>query len=82
MDLLKCSLRDLISKLEQHGVQTRAIWGLIHRQKPYHEFLAYEVEWAAYYSECILNLPCSTQMTEEDVRYAAETIQNMIESYR
>jgi len=82
MDLLKCSLRDLISKLEQHGVQTRAIWGLIHRQKPYHEFLAYEVERAAYYSECILNLPCSTQMTEEDVRYAAETIQNMIESYR
>ena len=82
MESLSCSLRDLITKLEECGVQTRAIWGLIHEQKPYQGCLAYRIERAVYYSSCILNLPCSTQMTEEDVRYAAETIQNVIKSYR
>lgn len=82
MESLSCSLRDLILKLEERGVQTRAIWELIHKQKPYQQFLAYEIERAVYYSGRILNLPCSTQMTEEDVRYAAEIIQEVIESYR
>lgn len=82
MESLSCSLRDLILKLEERGVQTRAIWGLIHQQKPYQEFFAYEIEQAVYYSGRILNLPCSTQMTEEDVRYAAEIIKEVIESYR
>lgn len=82
MEALSCSLRDLITKLEECGVQTRAIWGLIHEQKPYQGYQAYRIERAVYYSSCILNLPCSTQMTEDDVRYAAETIQNVIKSYR
>lgn len=82
MEALSCSLRDLITKLEECGVQTRAIWGLIHEQKPYQGHQAYRIERAVYYSSCILNLPCSTQMTEHDVRYAAETIQNVIKSYR
>ncbi len=79
---LKFPLRNLIERLETFGVQTRAVWGLIHRQKPYQNCLAYEMERAPYYSGWILNLPCSTQITEEEIRYAAQTIQREIESWR
>ena len=79
---LKFPLRNLIERLDTFGVQTRAVWGLIHRQKPYQNCLAYEMERAPYYSGCILNLPCSTQITEEEIRYAAQTIQREIESWR
>ena len=78
MDYLKCSLRDVILKLQEQGVQTRAIWGLIHEQKPYVDEIAYEMEEAPYYSSCILNFPCSTQITEEEIRIVAEEIKKIL----
>ena len=66
------TMRDVITGLQTHGVQTRAIWGLIHKQKPYYEAMTYEMEKAIYYSQCVLNLPCSTQLTEDDIRYVVE----------
>lgn len=74
MDYLKCSLRDVITRLQDKGVQTRAIWGLIHEQIPYKDALVYEMEKAPYYSSCILNFPSSTQITEEEIRTVAEEI--------
>ncbi len=74
MEFLKCSLRDVITTLQDKGVQTRAIWGLIHEQKPYQEYISYEIEMASYYSSCILNIPCSTQITEEEIRIVADEI--------
>ncbi len=74
MEYLNRSLRDVITELEQKGVQTRAIWGLIHQQKPYDGALVYEMEKAPYYSSCILNFPSSTQITEEEIRFVADAI--------
>ena len=81
MDKLHCSLRDIITKLQERGVQTRAIWGLIHEQKPYADALAYEMEKAPYYSSCILNFPCSTQITEDEIEYVAEQIREVLEEF-
>lgn len=78
MDYLKYSLRDVILKLQEQGVQTRAIWGLIHEQKPYMNEIAYEMEKAPYYSSCILNFPCSTQITEGEIRIVAEEIKKIL----
>lgn len=78
MEYLNCSLRDVITKLEQKGVQTRAIWGLIHEQRPYENALVYEMEKAPYYSSCILNFPSSTQITEEEIIFVAEKIKEII----
>lgn len=72
------TLRDIITGLEQKGVQTRAIWGLIHEQKPYKNCLTYKLEKAPYYSSCILNIPCSTQMTEEEVTFSAEAVKEVL----
>lgn len=57
------NMRDVITTLQERGVQTRAIWGLIHEQLPYQNAIAYEMEKAPYYSSCILNIPSSTQIT-------------------
>ena len=71
-------MRNIITKLEDKGVQTRAIWGLIHEQKPYSDSLVYQMEKAPYYSSCVLNLPCSTQITEEEINYVVQQIKNVL----
>ena len=73
------SLLDLIGNLQKRGIQTRAVWGLIHEQKPYQGAIAYEIEKAAYYSRRILNIPCSTQITEDEIACAAGEIRKAIE---
>ena len=68
------NMRDVITILQEQGVQTRAIWGLIHEQLPYQNAIAYEMEKALYYSSCILNIPSSTQITEDDIRFVVEQL--------
>lgn len=75
---VKGSMNDVIEKLEKRGVQTRAIWGLIHEQLPYQKALAYKIEKAHYYSKCILNLPSSTQITEDEIYYTAEQTKRVL----
>ena len=71
-------MRDIIGALQERGVQTRAIWGLIHEQKPYRQNIAYKIEKAPCYSATVLNIPSSTQLTEEDICYAAEQITEVL----
>lgn len=82
MDELKGSLRDVITALQEKGIQTRAIWGLIHEQIPYQGMIAYEMEKSPYYSRCILNIPCSTQITEDEIIYVVEQIKIVLEELR
>ena len=79
---LKGDLFDLISRLQEKGIQTRPIWGLIHEQKPYQQAIAYQIERAQYYSRRILNLPCSTQITEDEIRYVAKEVMETITDMR
>lgn len=71
-------MRDVITMLQECGVQTRAIWGLIHEQLPYQNAIAYEMEKAPYYSRCILNIPSSTQITTEDIRFVVEKVKKIL----
>lgn len=67
-------IKDYIYELQDKGIQTRPIWGLIHEQKPYQNSLCYKIEKARYYSERIINIPCSTNLTEDDIVNVIETI--------
>ena len=58
---------ELLMKLNEENIQSRPIWGLIHQQKPYLNNEAYEIEKSLYYIDRILNIPCSTNLTEEEV---------------
>ncbi len=78
-DRIKATMREIITGLEEDGVQTRAIWGLINEQKPYLGEFAYRMEKAPYYAERILNIPSSTQLTADDIRYAADRIKKRLE---
>lgn len=77
-DRVKASMRDVITELEKYGVQTRAIWGLIHEQIPYIGDDIYKLVKAPYYATRILNFPSSTQITEEEIQYVAERIKHVL----
>ena len=78
-DKVKATMREIITKLEKKGVQTRAIWGLINEQLPYIHEATYKLEKAPYYAERILNIPSSTQITEEEIHYVAENVKKVLE---
>lgn len=68
---------ELLNKLSENKIQTRPIWGLIHEQKPYVNNQSYKIEKAKYYIDRILNIPCSTNLTEEDVRYTCDVLEKL-----
>lgn len=70
-------IREYIKRLQECRIQTRPIWGLIHEQKPYKDEAAYQIEKAKYYSERIINLPCSTNIKVEEIREVVEQIKNL-----
>ena len=72
------SLRDIISELEKKNIQTRAIWGLINEQKPYEGEVTYKLEKAPYYAGRILNIPSSTQITEEEIKHVAYEVKELL----
>ena len=75
---IKAPMKDIITYLDSKGIQTRAIWGLINEQKPYLNEVTYKLEKAPYYAERILNIPSSTQITEEEIQYVAKTIKEYL----
>lgn len=72
-------VRTLIESLQNEKIQTRPIWELIHEQKPYQSDIAYEIEKAKEYSRCIINVPCSTNLTEEEIERVVHALQRQLE---
>lgn len=68
----------LIQYLSENKIQTRPVWKLIHTQLPYKECYGYQIERAEKYYDKIVNLPCSTNLTLEEV----ETVVQKIKSYQ
>ena len=77
-DAVSASMRDIITALGEKGIQTRAIWGLINEQKPYEGEETYRLEKAPYYASRILNLPCSTQITEEEILTVCREVKKLL----
>lgn len=67
----------LLKKLVDINIQTRPIWGLIHQQKPYLENEAYRMEKSIWYHDRILNIPCSSNLSEEDVKIVIEKLSEL-----
>ena len=77
---ISATMREIITALESKGIQTRAIWGLINEQKPYENEETYKLEKAPYFADRILNIPCSTQITEEEIKYVADEVKQLLRS--
>lgn len=80
-DKVKASMREIITALQEKGIETRAIWGLINEQRPYLEEDCYCLEKAPYYAKRILNLPCSTSITREEISYVVKSLKELLEAY-
>ena len=77
-DKIKASMREIITALEKRGVQTRSIWGLINEQVPYQQDETYNLEKAPYYAARILNIPCSTQINDDEIEYVVKQVKEVL----
>ena len=69
--------RDKIIKyLATNKIQARPIWGLISDQKPYKGSQTYKIEKARQYLENIVNIPCSSNLSQEDVLTVINILKN------
>lgn len=75
---IKATMKEIIIACRERGFETRAIWGLINEQKPYRGEETYKLEKAPYYAERILNIPSSTGIKEEEIRYVAEQVKDLL----
>ena len=75
---ITASMREIIIALGERGIETRAIWGLINEQKPYLGEETYKLEKAPYYASRILNIPSSTQITQEEISYVADNVKELL----
>ncbi|GEN57107.1 aminotransferase DegT [Halolactibacillus alkaliphilus] len=66
----------LISYLSSKCIQSRPIWGLISEQTPYRANQIYKIEKAQIYLENMINIPCSSNLSKEDVQYVVECLQH------
>lgn len=69
---------EVIKHLATKSIQSRPIWGLINEQKPYLNNQSYKIEKAKYYLEHVVNIPCSTNLTKEDVIYVVSCLKNIL----
>ena len=67
----------LIKELAKNKIQTRPIWKLIHTLQPYKDCYCYKIEKAIYYYDRVLNIPCSSNLSYEDVLYVCEKIKEI-----
>lgn len=67
----------LIRYLSTKNVQSRPIWGLINEQKPYLGSQSYKIEIAKSYWEHVVNIPCGSNLTKEDVGYVVECLKSV-----
>ena len=68
---------ELLKKLVESDIQTRPIWGLIHQQKPYLSCQNYDMKKSLYYYDRVLNIPCSSNLTEKEVYQVIEKIKEL-----
>jgi len=76
---ISASIYDIIDSLKKKKIETRAIWGLINEQKPYRYEVSYQLEKAFYYAARVLNIPCSTNITDDEINYVASSIQQLLQ---
>lgn len=70
--------RTVMNGLREREIDSRPIWMLIHTLKPYREARAYRIEKAPHYRDTVLSIPCSTNLTQDQVRRVAAAIHEIM----
>ena len=72
--LMTRSRDGIIRFLNDQKIQARPIWTLIHTLAPYQSMQSYRIEKATYYYENIVNVPCSSNLTFEEVEKVSDKV--------
>jgi aminotransferase in exopolysaccharide biosynthesis len=67
-------LKKLLQYLEINNIEVRPIWTLNHKQDPFANCQKTDLSNSEFYYDNLLNLPCSTNLTPEDVEYVITTL--------
>lgn len=65
---------DVIARLQAQGIQTRPVWSLINEQCDYGECETHAMDVAREYRRRIVNIPCSTDLTEAQCARVIEAV--------
>jgi aminotransferase in exopolysaccharide biosynthesis len=65
---------ELIKMLKDNNIQTRPVWDLICKQKPYLSNQKYQIQKAPEYLKQIINIPCSSNLTKKEIDYVIECL--------
>ncbi|MBX9954128.1 LegC family aminotransferase [Peribacillus simplex] len=65
---------ELLKKLNENNIQTRPLWGLIHKQRPFLDNQGYKIEKAEFFEKNLINIPCSSNLTQSQVKEVVEQI--------
>jgi len=64
--------------LMANNIQSRPVWELNHKQKPYRGCQSYCIEMASELLEKTLNVPCSVSLNEEMIDFISQTIKDYL----
>ncbi len=67
----------LMQRLAQENIQTRPVWYLNHMQKPYQGNQSSKIEKAPWYWKNVLNVPCSINLTRDDIKRVVAAIRRL-----
>ncbi len=69
---------ELLEKLRERKIDCRPIWVLMHKLEPFKEYRYYKTEKAEYYQDNILNIPCSSNLSADDVDFVSQNINEIM----
>jgi dTDP-4-amino-4,6-dideoxygalactose transaminase len=67
---------ELLKKMSENNIQTRPVWYPNHIQRPYLNELNYKIEKAMLLYKRTLNIPCSANLTSDNINRIVELLKN------
>jgi perosamine synthetase len=75
---MKMTRDELAGKLEENGIETRKFFYPLHEMPIYQKYANFTYPTSSKISKQGLNLPSSVKLSEEDVKYIARRIREIV----
>ena len=72
--------KEICAKLKEFDIEARSFWKPVHLQKPYKNCLVSSVEVTEGLWQRIITLPCSTNITDEELAFVSEKVIGVLDS--
>jgi perosamine synthetase len=76
-DPSKYQVKQVIHKLGEHKIQARPIWKLMNTLPMFREYQSYHCDMSVKIRECVVNIPCSTNLSRKHIDKVVEVINSI-----